>query len=529
MDAKQTLPAVSSRADLLTTLREPALWDLIVIGGGATGLGTALDAAARGHKTLLLEGADFANGTSSRSTKLVHGGVRYLAQGNIHLVREALRERGLLRRNAPHLVHDMSFVIPAYTWWSKPFYGIGLTMYDLLAGRLGFGRCRLLGKSAALEHTPTLKPQGLRGGVLYHDGQFDDARLAVTLLRTLQDQGGTALNYVTVRGLLKEAGKVAGVTARDVETGEEFSLRARAVVNATGVFVDAIRRLDEPGVKDMLSPSQGIHLVVDRRFQPGNSAVMIPKTEDGRVLFAVPWHGKVVLGTTDTPVEHVALEPRPLEEEIEFVLRTARQYLVPAPGRRDVLSVYVGQRPLVKAEKATNTDGVGSTAAISRDHIIRVSQAGLITVTGGKWTTYRKMGEDCVDQAVKLAGLAKRPTRTPGLRLHGWSDQTDGSFQDVYGSDLAAVQALPGASNHLHPRLPLTEAEVRWAARYELARTVEDMLSRRSRALLLDAGASLAVATQVAEILAEELGRDAAWVQAQTDHYEQLARGYLLS
>ena len=522
-------PASLSRKALLVELRATTPWDLVVIGGGATGLGTALDAAARGYRTLLLEGADFANGTSSRSTKLVHGGVRYLAQGNIHLVREALRERGLLRRNAPHLVHDMGFVIPAYTWWSKPFYGIGLTMYDLLAGKLGFGRCRLLGKAAALARTPTLKPAGLRGGVLYHDGQFDDSRLAVTLLQTVFDQGGTAINYVSVTGLLKKNDKVCGVTARDAETGEEFSISAKAVVNATGVFVDAVRRMDEPGVADMLSPSQGIHLVVDRRFQPGDSAVMIPKTEDGRVLFAVPWHGKVVIGTTDTPVEKVALEPRPLEEEIEFVLRTSRQYFANSPERKDVLSVYVGQRPLVKAEKATNTDGVGATAAISRDHIIRVSKAGLITVTGGKWTTYRKMGEDCVDQAIKLAGLAKHPTRTPDLRLHGWSDRVNGSFQDVYGSDRAAIHALPGSGQALDAKLPLTEAEVRWAARCELARTVEDVLSRRSRALLLDARASIAAAPRVAAILAEELGHDAAWTQAQINRYEQLARGYLLN
>ena len=515
-----------SRESLLTSLRQSPRWDLIVIGGGATGLGTAVDAAARGYKTLLLEGADFANGTSSRSTKLVHGGVRYLAQGNIHLVREALRERGLLIRNAPHLVHDMGFVIPAYTWWSKPFYGIGLTMYDLLAGKLGFGRCKLLGKQAALARTPTLKPQGLRGGVLYHDGQFDDARLAITLLRTFFDEGGTAINYLPVKGLLKENGKVSGVVARDAETGEEFSFSARAVVNATGVFVDAIRRLDEPGVKDMLSPSQGIHLVVDRRFQPGDSAVMIPKTEDGRVLFAVPWHGKVVVGTTDTPVDHVSLEPRPLEEEIEFVLRTARQYFSNPPERKDVLSVYVGQRPLVKAGK---TDGVGSTAAISRDHIIRISQAGLITITGGKWTTYRRMGEDAVNQAVKLASLDKRATRTPHLRLHGWSDRTNGSFADVYGSDRAEIHRLPGAEERLHKALPMTEAEVRWAARRELARTVEDVLSRRTRALLLDARASIAAAPRVAAILAEELGRDAAWADDQVNRYKLLASGYLLN
>ena len=362
--------------------------------------------------------------------------------------------------------------------------------------------------------------------MLYHDGQFDDARLAVTLLRTIFDEGGTAINYVTVKGLLKENDKVSGVVARDVETGEEFSLHAKAVVNATGVFVDAIRRLDEPGVKDMLSPSQGIHLVVDRRFQPGDSAIMIPKTEDGRVLFAVPWHNKVVIGTTDTPVDHVALEPRPLEEEIEFVLRTARQYLTNPPERKDVLSVYVGQRPLVKGE---NTDGAGSTAAISRDHIIRISKAGLITITGGKWTTYRRMGEDAVDQAIKLASLEKRKTRTPHMRLHGWSDKTNGSFADVYGSDRAAIHALPGSGQALDPKLPLTEAEVRWAARHELARTVEDVLSRRARALLLDARASIAAAPRVAAILAEELGHDDAWAGEQTRRYEALAKGYLLN
>ena len=526
MDSNLSPNTARSRDELLAALRRPEQWDIIVAGGGATGLGTALDAAARGYRTLLLEGADFAKGTSSRSTKLVHGGVRYLAQGNIKLVREALRERGLLKRNAPHLVHDMGFVIPAYKWWWKPFYGIGLSMYDLLAGKLGFGRCKVLNKEQALARTPTLKREGLYGGVLYHDGQFDDARLAVTLLQTLFDQGGTAINYVPVTGLIKGGDKVAGVTARDTETGEEFSIRAKVVVNATGVFVDALRRMDEPGVKDMLSPSQGVHIVVDRKFNPGDSAVMIPKTDDGRVLFAVPWHDKVVVGTTDTPVEHVSLEPRALDEEIEFILRTARQYLAEPPTRADVLSVYVGQRPLVKNE---NTDGVGSTAAISRDHIIRISRGCLITITGGKWTTYRKMGEDCVDQAIRVGSLQKHPTRTPNMHLHGYSETVTGAFSDVYGSDLADIRKLPGAAKKLHPSLDITEAEVRWAARRELARTVEDVLSRRTRSLLLDARASIAAAPRVAALLAEELHRDAAWAQVQTTAYEQLAAGYLLN
>jgi glycerol-3-phosphate dehydrogenase len=523
MSASSRFPV--ARPQLLAALRGSDPWDLIVIGGGATGLGTAVDAAARGYRTLLLESDDFAKGTSSRATKLVHGGVRYLAQGNIHLVREALRERGLLLRNAPHLVHDLGFLIPAYTWWSKPFYGIGLTMYDLLAGRLGFGRCRALGAAGALAETPTLRQKGLRGGILYHDGQFDDARLAVTLLRTLFDLGGAAVNYLPVTGLTKSNGKISGVIAGDIEGGEEFQLRAKAVVNATGVFVDAVRRMDDPATPAMLSPSQGIHLVVDRRFQPGRAAVMIPKTDDGRVLFAVPWHGKVVIGTTDTPVDHISREPRPLEEEIEFVLRTAARYLEHPPGRKDVLSVFVGQRPLVKA---ASTDGAGSTAAISRDHVVRISRAGLITITGGKWTTYRKMGEDAVDQAIKIGSLDRRPTRTPDLRLHGWSQNGNGAFADVYGTDAEEIGKLPGAQRKLHPALEITEAQVRWAVREELARTVEDVLSRRSRALLLDARASIAAAPEVAEIIAAELGSDDKWSQNQVDAYRKLASGYLL-
>ena len=529
----QTAAAVAvtprRRQDLLAVLRSPEPWDLVVIGGGATGLGTALEAATRGYRTLLLERDDFAKGTSSRSTKLVHGGVRYLAQGNVSLVREALRERGRLRRNAPHLVHDLGFVIPAYRWSDKGFYGMGMKMYDLLAGKLGFGPSRLLNTEEALARTPSLRRKGLRGGVIYHDGQFDDTRLAVTLLTTLFDQNGTAVNYASVVGLIKEKNYVRGVIARDGETGETFELRARAVVNATGVFVDAIRRLDEPGVPDMLSPSQGVHLVVDRRFQPGDSAVMIPKTDDGRVLFAVPWHGKVVLGTTDTAVEHVSAEPRALEEEIEFILRTAGRYLENPPTRADVRSVYVGQRPLVKAE-TTKTDGVGSTATLSRDHVIRVSNSGLLTITGGKWTTYRKMGEDAVDRAAIIGSLMVKPSRTADLRLRGWTERPPtGDFGDVYGSDRDAVRALPGANVKLHPDLPFTESEVRWAARHELARTVEDILSRRTRALLLDARASIAAAPRVAALLAEELGHDDAWSQAQVTAYQGLAAQYSLN
>ncbi|WP_102126350.1 glycerol-3-phosphate dehydrogenase/oxidase [Deinococcus planocerae] len=523
-------PLPDPRSPLLAAATAPQVWDLLVIGGGASGLGTAVEAASRGYRTLLLEAHDYAKGTSSRSTKLVHGGVRYLAQGNVGLVREALRERGLLKKNAPHLVHDLGFLIASYTWWSKPFYGIGLKVYDALAGRLNLQPSRLVGRKKALGKIPTLKEDGLKGGVLYFDGQFDDSRLAITLLRTLGDHGGVALNYAPVVGLVKEGGRVAGARFRDEETGREHEVRARAVVNATGVFVDEVRRMDDPGARDMLSPSQGVHVVVDRRFLPGDSALMVPRTDDGRVLFAVPWHEHVVIGTTDTPVPETSLEPRPQEEEVEFILSTAARYLDPAPTRADVRSVYVGLRPLVRGEK---TDGAGSTAALSRDHLIRVSDSGLLTLTGGKWTTYRHMGEDVVDRAAALAGLPERLSLTRGLPLHGWSppEETAGrpDHLRVYGSDAERIQALPGADRLLHPELPYTEAELRWGVREESARTVEDLLSRRTRALLLGARASLEAAPRAAALLAEELGRDEAWQEAQVRSYREVAQGYLLA
>ncbi|MBD2354901.1 glycerol-3-phosphate dehydrogenase/oxidase [Tolypothrix sp. FACHB-123] len=495
----------------------------MVIGGGATGLGTAVEAVTRGYRTLLLEKYDFAKGTSSRSTKLIHGGVRYLAQGNIHLVREALHERGLLRRNAPHLVHDLQFVVPGYTWWSQLFYGAGLQIYDLLSGRLSFGHSQFLSEQGTISRLPTLKTAGLRGGVVYHDGQFDDARLAITLWQTLLDYNGVALNYFPVIGLRKLREQITGVMARDGETGETWEIPAKVVVNATGVFVDDVRRMDNPKAASVLSPSQGAHIVVERRFLPGDSAMMIPKTEDGRVLFALPWHDKVVIGTTDTPVENAEYEPRPLAAEIEFILHTAGQYLTPAPIREDVLSVFVGQRPLVKAETTQ------STAALSREHVINIADSGLLTITGGKWTTYRKMGEDVVDQAVQLANLSPHPSVTANLHLHGWTQQPITSPLDVYGSDAAKIQELPGADIVLHPRLPYLEAQVRWAARYELARTVEDILARRTRSLFLDAIASIKAAPRVAAILAEELGKDLTWQQQQIAEYHSLAEGYLLN
>jgi glycerol-3-phosphate dehydrogenase len=508
----------------LDSLDEP--WDFLVVGGGATGLGTAVEAASRGYRTLLVEGHDFAKGTSSRSTKLIHGGVRYLQQGNLSLVLEALHERGLLLKNAPHLVHNLSFVVPAYDWWEGPFYGAGLKLYDMLAGRMGLGPSQFLSREETLEAIPTLEPGGLRGGVMYHDGQFDDARLAVTLLRTLLDLGGAAFNYMAVTSLLKENGLVRGAVLRDAETGAEREVHARVVVNATGVFSDGLRKMDEPGCEAILAPSQGVHLVLDRSFLPGASAILVPHTDDGRVLFAVPWHGRVIVGTTDTAVAEASLEPRALPEEIEFLLEHAARYLTRDPSPEDVLSCFAGLRPLVRSGEA------GGTAALSRDHTLLISTSGLVTIAGGKWTTYRRMGEDTVTQAAILAGLPAVPSRTADLRLHGAAEVEPTADGSVYGSDAPALARLaeerPEWNEPLHSRLPYRACEVVWAVRHEMARTVEDILSRRTRALLLDARASAEAAPAVARLMAAELGREAAWEAAQVEEYRELARGYWL-
>ncbi|MGC1275716.1 MAG: glycerol-3-phosphate dehydrogenase/oxidase [Planctomycetaceae bacterium] len=518
-----------NRDTMLSAVRNAAApWDFIIVGGGATGLGCAVEAASRGYRTLLLEQSDFAKGTSSRSTKLVHGGVRYLRQGNISLVLEALRERGTLLKNAPHLVRNTAFVVPNYSWWEGPFYGIGMKMYDLLAGRSGFGRSKHLSRKKTLELLPTLEPEGLDGGVIYYDGQFDDARLAINLAQTAAEQGGVMLNYMQVVGLIKQDEEVAGVVARDAERGDEFEIRSRVVINATGVFTDGLRRMDNPESPPMVSPSQGVHIVLDKSFLPGDVAIMVPKTDDGRVLFAIPWHGVALVGTTDTPVDDVSLEPRPLQEELKFLLDHAGRYLTKRPTPKDVLSTFAGLRPLV-----SGGDEEGSTAELARDHSLVISRTGLVTITGGKWTTYRKMAEDTIDQAAVLADLPDRPCVTRSLRIHGYDERSE-VFGDlgVYGSDAPAIEALsrerPEYVERLHPRYSLRAAQVVWAARHEMARTVEDVLARRTRYLLRDARASIEMAPRVAAILAEELRLDADWAAKQVEEYTALARGYLV-
>lgn len=506
------------------------IWDIIIIGGGATGLGAAVDAASRGLSTLLLEQADFAKGTSSRATKLVHGGVRYLAQGDIGLVREALHERGLLLKNAPHLVKNESFIIPNYSWFDGVFYTIGLTIYDLLAGKLGFGRAKHISKKETISRLPGIEEKGLHGGVVYHDGQFDDSRLAINLAQTALEQGATVLNYFKVTGLIKNGNqKIAGVKASDAETGLSYQLKAKTVINATGVFVDDVLKMDVPDKKPLVRPSQGVHLVFDRQFMPGEDAIMIPKTEDGRVLFVVPWHNKLLVGTTDTPIDEHSLEPVALEAEIDFILRTAAKYLKKVPARADVLSVFAGLRPL-----AAPQDDSSKTKEISRSHKLIVSKSNLITITGGKWTTYRKMGEDTIDKAIEVGKLPNKVCHTAGLSIHSSRPNPDRSNHlYVYGDDIEKVLALTdeddGWKNRVHPDDEYTKGEVIWSVRYEMARTVEDILARRTRVLFLDARLAMAMGPEVARLMAEELNKDTEWQTEQVKAFNKVAGNYILA
>lgn len=516
------------RETMMSALDDRGLvWDFIIIGGGATGVGVAIDAATRGYRCLLLEASDFGKGTSSRSTKLVHGGVRYLQQGNVSLVLDALRERGLMRQNAPHLVHDLAFIVPNYSWWEAPFYGIGLRVYDFMAGKLGFGRSRNLSYEKTIEHIPTLETEGLRGGVIYYDGQFDDARLLINMAQTAEEHGATLLNYMKVISLVKEDDLVKGVVAVDHESGQEYTLHARAVINATGPFADAVRHMDTPDAPAMISPSQGVHISLDRSFLPGDTAVMVPHTDDGRVLFAIPWHNHTLIGTTDTSIPEVVEEPSVMAEEMDFLLTHAARYLTKDPSETDVLSAFTGIRPLVAAQ------GESKTASLSRDHTLHISNSGLITITGGKWTTYRKMAEDTVNQAALVAELEDRPCVTRNLPIHGHllNSQYEGNLA-VYGADACRLLELIRTNNAwehlLHPDLNIQAGEVIWAVRNEAARTVEDFLGRRSRALFLNARAAIDMAPKVAELMAAELGRDAAWKESQIRALEKIARRYYL-
>lgn len=518
-----------NRETLIKELRkQPDIrWDIIVIGGGATGLGVALDGASRGYKTLLLEQSDFAKGTSSRSTKLVHGGVRYMAQGDLLLVLEALHERGLMLKNAPHLTCNQEFIIPVYNLWDAIKYTIGLKLYDLLAGRLSMGKSYSINRENTLTRLPQIIRKGLKGGIVYHDGQFDDSRMALALAHSCVEQGGMVLNYFKVTGLLKnENGKINGVRAKEMASGNEFTIKANLVINATGVFADDIVRMDNPESRPTIKPSQGVHIVLDKSFLRSNSAIMIPKTDDGRVLFAIPWYNEVVVGTTDTPIDAISLEPVALEKEIKFILQTTEKYLVKPPRREDILCIFAGLRPL-----AANPDNPDSTKEVSRRHKIALSSSGLLTIIGGKWTTYRRMAEETINKAINTGFLDRRKCVTSNLKLTTITISNSPDRLNIYGDRSFEIKKMisekPGLGMPIDPRLPYTRAEIIWICRNEMPFTVDDMLARRTRALFLNARASSEMAGEVARLMAEELGYDMKWQEDQIELYNQLVKNYI--
>jgi len=508
----------------ITNNSEP--WDFIIIGGGASGVGSAIDAASRGYRTLLVEQSDFGKGTSSRSTKLIHGGVRYLKQGNISLVLEALKERGLLYRNAPHLVRNIAFVVPTYDWWEGTFYGVGLKLYDALAGKYGFGKSESLSITETLERIPTLESKGLRGGIIYYDGQFDDSRLLINMVQTAGELGAEIINYMQVISLLKNNDMINGILGEDTETGKIYEFKAKAVINATGVFSDSVRKMDDKNVKPIIAPSRGTHIVLDQSFLPGNNAIMVPHTSDGRVLFAIPWHNRVIVGTTDIEVDKPTLDPIAEDDEIDYLIRTAAKYLDKDPSRSDILSVFAGIRPLIRQEKDENT------ASISREHTVFISRSGLITVAGGKWTTYRKMAEDTIDEAITVAELEFIPSNTEDLHLHGYSNESNENNPFVsYGSDADKLEKLCSEyslNKNLHAKFDIKQGEVIWSIEYEMARTVEDFLARRTRTLFLDSKASIEMAPAVAKLMAAELNKDENWIHEQIESFNKVAKGFLV-
>jgi len=503
-------------------------WDIVIIGGGATGLGCAIDAASRGYKTLLLEKEDYGKGTSGKSTKLIHGGVRYLRQGNISLVLESLEERALLKKNAPHIVHDLKLIVPTYKWWENPFYGIGLKIYDWLAGKEGIGNSKILSKKETVHLLPNISQKGLRGGVIYHDAQFDDTRLLINMMQTAKEQGATVLNYHEFLSFTKtKEGTIDGGKINDTRNQKQYTVKAKAIVNATGVFSDSIRNMNKNTVSKIITSSQGVHIVLDKHFLPGDAAIMIPKTDDGRVLFAVPWNNKVIIGTTDTPVEEYSCEPKPKKEEIDFLLTHTAKYLTKAPSRSDVKSIFAGLRPLVKNGNTENTK------SISRKHVIEVSNNGLITIAGGKWTTYRKMAEDTIDKSAIIAGLPYVKSNTECLHIHGYSNKIlPNDFLGVYGTDadliLELIEKRPELKEKIHPDYAIIKGQVVWAIHNEDAKTIEDLLARRSRLLFLDAKASIECAEGVAEIFKQELNLSDEWKQEEVLGFTKLAKQYLL-
>jgi len=514
-----------NRIKSLKKISKKKIWDLVIIGGGSSGLGIAVDAASRGYKTLLIEKYDFSKGTSSRSTKLVHGGVRYLQNGDISLVIEALRERGIMRKNAPHLVRDLSFVIPSYDWWNSPFYGIGLKIYDMMSGKLGLGPSTLLSREEIIKLIPNVKKNGLKGGVIYHDGQFDDARMAISLAQTAENHGATLINYFGVEDLIKDNEMIAGVVARDSIENKTYKIMAKGVINATGVFSDSITNLDIKKRKKTIVPSQGVHIVLDKSFLAGNHAIMVPHTTDGRVLFAVPWNNYVIVGTTDTQIEKSNIEPIPLDEEIKFILKNAGLYMKSAPTFKDIKSVFAGLRPLAAPENNEK-----ATKEISRHHKVTVSTSGLISILGGKWTTYRKMAEDTVNTARSVAGLQERECITHNLTIHGYDYSSNWENPiHFYGTDIEKIENLCSEGNSsISEKFFISKNQIIWSIRNEMAMTLEDVMARRTRSLFLDARESLKIAPKVLEIMAKEMKKNIDWIKNESANFEKVAKNYIV-
>jgi glycerol-3-phosphate dehydrogenase len=515
-----------NREEQLAKLFNNQEYDIIIIGGGATGLGCAIDAATRGYNTLLLEKQDFAKGTSSRATKLVHGGVRYLAQGNIRLVREALLERGRLLKNAPHVCKTLPFVMPSYKWYQKWYYGIGLWIYESLSGKLSLGETKFLSKAKTLSYLPDVSQDKLSGGVLYFDGQFDDSRLAINLAQTAIDNGAVVVNYLGVSDFIKSENKIIGVIAKDTFIEEEISIKGKVIINATGVFADDLLQLAEGHAEKTIAPSQGIHLVIEKHFFSGNTAMMVPKTDDGRVLFVIPWHDKLILGTTDTPVRDVTLEPIALREEIDFVISHFNRYTTSEIKYSDIKSVFVGLRPLAKVEN------VNATKVMPRDHVIKVLPSGLIHITGGKWTTYRSMAKHAIDKAIQYSGLHFSTCKTKHLQIHGWTEKRLNSHLSIYGSDAVFIEELIKKDNLLaekiHVDYPYTKAEIVWFIQNEMAQTIEDILARRIRLLFIDAKAAIEIAPIIADIFIETNNKTVTWKQEQIETFNIVANNYLI-
>ncbi len=500
-------------------------YDIIIIGGGATGSGIALDASYRGFKTLLLEKNDFSEGTSSRSTKLVHGGVRYLEAAfkkldinQFNLVKEGLKERSRLLKNAPHLCSRLTLVTPMYKLWELPYMFAGLTMYDLISGKRGLGRSSIVFKNKMISDFPSIKKKGLVGGVKYYDGSFNDARLNISLLQSAKKYNCDCKNYHEVNGFIYKDKKISGLRVKDSINDKEFEVHAPIIINATGAFSDEVRLLDDKNTKKLLDISSGIHIVLDKKYLPSKEGLMIPKTQDGRVLFILPWMGKCLVGTTDEPTK-LSGHPEVAEKDIEYILKHLEIYFDLKIDKKEILSSWSGIRPLVAVDKNA------STSSIVREHLIVKSNSGLVSIIGGKWTTYRKMAEEVVDYVISEYDLEKKECGTKKLKLVGsenftkelkvdsLDEETSKHLICMYGDKADEVPKCVSKIKKLHPRYSYINAEVVYSIREEFVKKPIDFLVRRSNIALIDIEVAKEMLDTVLDIMQKELNWDDEKVQ----------------